>query len=321
MGDCKQNHSFFCIDKRIVICYNYTNKTFEVIDMKKILVIGLSGESVFLEVEHFNNKGETVEALKKTTEPGGKGYNQALALGKLGADISFITVLGNDQYSNECISVLKKGNVKPYIIYKDVPSSYAVITVDKKGENNVIVYKGASDCVNYEDIMTYKDIIAEADILLLQLEYPQEVIKKIISYAYELNKTIILNPAPQNYLDNETLKKVNIITPNEFELSLIDINKIPETEIICTIGEKGVKYITEKGEILYSAYNVKAIDTTGAGDTFNAGLTYMLAKDEDISKCIMFANACSALEVTRKGVINAIPNYDEVINFMKGYNK
>lgn len=289
--------------------------------MKKILVIGLSGESVFLEVEHFNNKGETIEALKKTTEPGGKGYNQALALGKLGADVSFITVLGNDQYSNECISVLKKEGVKPYVIYKGVPSSYAVITVDKKGENNVIVYKGASDLVSYEDIMLYKDIIDEADILLLQLEYPQEVIKKIISYAYELNKTIILNPAPQNYLDNETLKKVNIITPNEFELSLIDINKIPETKIICTIGEKGVKNITEKGEILYSAYNVKAIDTTGAGDTFNAGFAYMLAKDEDISKCIMFANACSALEVTRKGVINAIPTYDEVINFMKGYNK
>lgn len=289
--------------------------------MKKVLVIGLSGESVFLEVEHFNNKGETIEALKKTTEPGGKGYNQALALGKLGADVSFITVLGNDQYSNVCVDVLKKEGVKPYVIYKDVPSSYAVITVDKKGENNVIVYKGASDKVCYEDILVYKHIIDEVDILLLQLEYPKEVIDKIISYAYEKNKMIILNPAPQNYLDIETLKKVDIITPNEFELSLIDINKIPETNIICTIGEKGVINLTKDEKLTYPAYKVKAIDTTGAGDTFNAGFTYMLARGEDISKCIKFANACSALEVTRKGVINAIPSYEEVINFMKGYNR
>ena len=104
---------------------------------KKILVIGLSGESVFMHIDHMNENGETIKADLKNTEPGGKGYNQAVALGKLGADVSFITALGNDYYRNECIKVLKEHNVKEYIVDKNVPSSYAVIIVDKEANNNV----------------------------------------------------------------------------------------------------------------------------------------------------------------------------------------
>ena len=90
---------------------------------KKILVIGLSGESVFLNLDHFNKPGETIQAIDKKTEPGGKGYNQAIALGKLGCDVTFITALGNDGYSDECIRVLKENNVKPCIVYKNIPGS------------------------------------------------------------------------------------------------------------------------------------------------------------------------------------------------------
>lgn len=283
---------------------------------KKILVIGLSGESVFLNLDHFNKPGETIQAIDKKTEPGGKGYNQAIALGKLGCDVTFITALGNDGYSDECIRVLKENNVKPCIVYKNIPGSYAVISVDSKGENNVIVYKGASELITFEDIYNnYKQNLDSAEIILLQLEFNEELTTQLIDYLYEKDKIIVVNPAPRNYLSVETLQKVNILTPNEFELSLLDISKIKAT-VITTLGNKGAKL--EKDNKLFSSYKVKAIDTTGAGDIFNAGLVCQISKGKTIEEAIDFANACSALEVTKKGVVDAIPTYDEVIKFMKG---
>ena len=156
---------------------------------KKILVIGLSGESVFLNLDHFNKPGETIQAVDKKTEPGGKGYNQAIALGKLGCDVTFITALGNDGYSDECIRVLKENNVKPCIVYKNIPGSYAVISVDSKGENNVIVYKGASELITFEDIYNnYKQNLDSAEIILLQLEFNEELTTQLIDYLYEKDK-------------------------------------------------------------------------------------------------------------------------------------
>lgn len=287
-------------------------------NIKKIVVIGLSGESVFLNIDHFNNDGETIKAISKNIEPGGKGYNQAIALGKIGADVSFITVLGNDNYREECIRVLRNHNVKEYIIDKDIPSSYAVIIVDKNANNNVIVYPGASSCVTFADVLKYKSVIDDADIVLIQNEYPEELTKQIIDYCYDKEKTIVFNPAPKCELDYYTLCKVTYITPNEFELSQLRCNK--DLKVICTLGGSGVKFIDGNNEKLYPACNVKAIDTTGAGDIFNAGFCYMLSLNKDLDECIKFAIYCSGYAVTKSGVIDSIPTYDEVVKFMKLFN-
>lgn len=284
--------------------------------MPHIVVIGLSGESVFLNVDRFNKKGETVIANDLHIEPGGKGYNQAIALGKLEADVSFITVLGNDNYKEECIRVLKENNVKPFIIEKNIHSSYAVITVDKKGENNVIVYQGATSLVTFDDIMKYKNELDKADYVLLQMEYPANVTKQLIDYLYENNKYIIVNPAPKNYLDYETLNKINILTPNEYELSLLDVDKLNNITIVVTMGNKGSRVVGI--DKLYPAYKVNAIDTTGAGDTFNGGLVFSISNGNTLDEAIDFANACSALKVTKKGVIESIPTLKDVNMFMKG---
>lgn len=287
-------------------------------NIKKIVVIGLSGESVFLNIDHFNNDGETIKAISKNIEPGGKGYNQAIALGKIGADVSFITVLGNDNYREECIRVLRNHNVKEYIIDKDIPSSYAVIIVDRNANNNVIVYPGASSCVTFADVLKYKSVIDDADIVLIQNEYPEELTKQIIDYCYDKEKTIVFNPAPKCELDYYTLCKVTYITPNEFELSQLRCNK--DLKVICTLGGSGVKFIDGNNEKLYPACNVKAIDTTGAGDIFNAGFCYMLSLNKDLDECIKFAIYCSGYAVTKSGVIDSIPTYDEVVKFMKLFN-
>ncbi len=268
-----------------------------------------------MHIDHMNENGETIKADLKNTEPGGKGYNQAVALGKLGADVSFITALGNDYYRNECIKVLKEHNVKEYIVDKNVPSSYAIIIVDKEANNNVIVYPGASNEITFEDILVYKNIIDNADIVLIQNEYPQEVTMQIINYCYEQNKQIIFNPAPKCSLDNDILKKVSILTPNEFELT--ELKDIKDLNVLCTIGSKGVKHLFNDYETRYDAYKVKAIDTTGAGDIFNAGLCYMLSCGEAIDEAIKFAIACSGYAVQYPGVINSLPTYEDVIKFIK----
>lgn len=287
---------------------------------KKILVIGLSGESVFLDIDHFNKNGETINALKRHVEPGGKGYNQAIALGKLGADVSFITTFGKGSYGDECLKYLNINNVKTYNINKDSLGSYAVIIVDKDGNNNVICEKGASSEVTFDDIMKHKSVLDACDIYLLQLEYNEDAMKKVIEYGYQNGKTIILNPAPRCYLDTETLKKVNVLTPNEFEISFIKKEELTDVHIICTKGDKGSQHIYNGLVHNYSCKKVKAIDTTGAGDVFNAGLVYALSQDnslyKNIDKYINFATSCSACKVMKKGIVDAIPSLEDVIKMM-----
>ena len=284
---------------------------------KKIVVIGLSGESVFLNIDHMNNDGETVKANNKNTEPGGKGYNQAVALGKLGANVSFITALGNDSYKDECIRVLREHNVKEYIIDKTIPSSYAVIIVDNNANNNVIVYPGASSTVTFDDILQFESVVESADIVLIQNEYPENVTKEIINYCYLKKKIIVFNPAPKCGLDEEVLKKVTYLTPNEYEFTQIDSHE--DLKIICTQGSRGVKYIFNNEEKLYRACKVDALDTTGAGDIFNAGFCFMLSKGKDLDEAIKFAICCSGHAVTKPGVIKALPSYEDVIKLLDNY--
>ena len=286
--------------------------------MNKILVIGLSGQSEFLNVNHFNHPGETINALNRFTEPGGKGYNQALALGKLGSDVSFITCLGIDSYSEICIKVLKENNVKVYPIYKPTPCDFACIMTDEQGENNVCVYNGASRLCTLSDIMKYQKVIDEANIILLQLEYPLEVTKEIIKYANSKNILVILNPAPYKELDNEILQNIYAITPNEFELNGLAkskdiyncINSLNVKNIICTRGNKSILVKTPESLHEIKVMNVNAVDTTGAGDIFNAFFVHNL--DKGIYNSAKIASIASSLSVLKKGVINAIPSMDEV---------
>lgn len=285
--------------------------------MKKVLVIGLSGESVFLNIKHFNNDGETIKVKDKFVEPGGKGFNQAITLGSLGANVSFITTFGNNGYKEECMKVLNRYNVKIYEITKDCAGSYAVITVDENGNNNVMVYEGASKDVTFDDVLFYKNALDKADIYLLQLEYPSEVITEVIRYGFEHRKEIILNPAPMNNLKYDILNMVNIIIPNKYENSFIDINKIDNPEIICTLGQEGVMYHSQTKSKKYDAKKVDAVDTTGAGDVFNASLVFSLASGKTIDESIRFAICASAIKVTRKGICEAIPSLEEVRKFME----
>lgn len=288
--------------------------------MNKIVVIGLSGESVFLNIDHFNKPGETVVAKGKHTEPGGKGYNQALALGKIGADVHFITVLGNDPYKDECIKILKENNVKCYPIYKNIPSSYAVIETDSTGENNVCLFKGASDEITFDDILKYDYVFKDAKYLLIQLEYNIETVEKTIEYAYSLGIKVILNPAPFSKLREDVLEKVYAITPNAFEAqSLFNSSNIERSienskiaNIIVTNGKDNLLVKTNDKIYAINIERVQAVDTTGAGDIFNSFFVYFISF-YNIIESARLASRAASISVTRHGVVDAIPTLSEVL--------
>ena len=303
--------------------------------MGRVVVIGLSGDSEFLTVDHFKYPGETIQAITKFSEPGGKGFNQAAFLGSLGVDVSFITTLGKDMQAEECVAELKKLNVKPYVITKEMPTDYAVIITNHLGENNVVVYNKASSKVTYNDIMKYKDIIDNAEYLLLQLEYPYEVTKRIIDYAYEKGIKVILNPAPARLIDLDILRKVSILIPNEYEIShIINSQALSRLELmkeleqygletcICTRGSRAVEY--------YSNGSLKRIpvpdrdtpvDTTGAGDVFCGGLVYGLTRNMKMESAISFAVNASSLSTTKHGVLHSFPTREEVEEAFNSENK
>lgn len=303
----------------------------------KIVIIGISGESVFLKTDHFHRQGETINAYDKHIEPGGKGYNQAVAASTFGIYVTFLTTVGNDSYGKYAIDYLnKKGVSVKYRAIKDAKSAYAVILTDKKGNNEVTVYSENSNSLCMKDVLLIEEEIKNADYLLLQLEVNNDVISKVFELAEKYNVKVVLNPAPARLGINHIFyEKADILTPNEIELR--DIYEIPNNfsyldygeylknivkkTLVVTLGNKGCLLVKPNYYKYFEPLKVNAVDTTGAGDIFNAGLVSMLSKGKDINEAITFAIVSSALSVTKPYVMNAIPTLEEVNKKLGAYKK
>ena len=241
--------------------------------MAKIAVIGLSGQSIFMKVNNLPTPSTTIHSTNLYIEPGGKGYNQAVACKKLGAEVSYFSKVGCDEYGNICEKYLKDLGIKT-IFEKDKIHNTALATIltDDLAENEVIVYKGASSNLNVSELKDFESEIATADVLLLQYEISIDVVKKAIEIAKENNTLVILNPAPAIYLDKEILNMADIVTPNYEEAKTLyglDIEKLPSSinnTLIVTLGSKGSLLINNHTSKKFLPINVEAVDTTGAGD-------------------------------------------------------
>ena len=278
--------------------------------MSKIAVIGLVGNSVFLPVEKFHEGGETVHALGFHDEWGGKGFNQAIASARYGGEVSYLGAVGKDGSKQKIEEFLAKEKVKGVIVEKENERTpYAVIITDKTGTNHVTVYGGAK--LEREDVYLFESEIASSDILLLNNEIPLEVNELATEIAQKNGVKVILNPAPAKELPCEFLSKIWLFTPNEFEHEAIGKRE----NTIVTLGADGCKDIAN--DILYAGKKVKAVDTTGAGDTFNGVLAVCLGDGMKICEAIDTAQTASAISVTKSGVMESIPTRDEILNFQK----
>lgn len=275
--------------------------------MAKISVIGLGGNSYFLEADHFHKKGETVVAKNMHEEFGGKGFNQAVACAKMGARVSFLCAVGKDEGAKKASETAKKYGVDGYFVEcSDKSTTLGFILTDKKGENRVTVFRNAE--LTDKDVEDFENEIASSDLLLLQNEVPESVNLKAVEIAKKYGVKVILNPAPAREIPDEIAKEVFAVTPNEQESEAID--NLRFKNCITTLGDKGCCI---NGKTFIKAQKVDAVDTTGAGDTFNGALAVFVAEGEDLKTACKFAVKASGISVTKKYVLDAIPERNEII--------
>jgi ribokinase len=297
--------------------------------MSRFCIAGSINMDLVTKVPRFPKPGETISGLAFDTFTGGKGANQAVALAKLGAETSMVGRTGSDIYASQYMSYFKTLNVDTAGIEAvDTSTGIAAISVDGKGENCIIYVEGANGTVTPEYISSKTEIIAKADYLLLQLEIPMDAVCEAAKTASENGRTVILDPAPAQTVPNELLKHTTIITPNETEAEILtgikpssdaDIEKIGKaladkgvSTVIIKAGSRGA-YIYQGGNVTHvEGFKVDTVDTTAAGDTFNAGLAYALGKGKEIKDAVRFANAAAAISTTRVGAQSGMPSLNDV---------
>ena len=272
--------------------------------MSKIVVIGIVGNSVFLPVDNFHIGGETVEAKDIHFEFGGKGFNQAIAASRAGAEVSFFAAVGKE-YRREIKEFFEGEGIACRLVEKDSSTAFAAIITDRSGSNHVTVYQGAQ--LSASDVDGFEDAIAEADILLLTNEVDEAVNVRAIEIAKSHGTMCILNPAPQRALPPFIIENVDLFTPNEHETGGLE----EQSNVIVTLGKRGC-LIKSRDIIIPAVSSPNVVDTTGAGDTFNGALTAMIAEGRDVAVAAKIATAVASLGVTRKYAASSIPTSDEI---------
>ena len=273
--------------------------------MSKIAVIGLVGESVFMTVDRHQAVGETAHATSIHREWGGKGYNQAVAAARFGAEVSFLGAVSASDVEAVSAAAASDG-ITPVLIPKSEATAYAAIVTDKTGDNRVTVFGGAK--LTATDVEAFRENIESADILLLNNEVPEEVNLLAAEIAASASTRIIINPAPARKISDRLVRAAELLTPNEHEASAI----AEKEKLIVTLGGDGC-LISSLG-ITVPIYDVGTpTDTTGAGDTFSGTLAVALAEDCDLLTSCRIASAASAIEVTRRYVMPAIPKREETL--------
>lgn len=300
--------------------------------MKNICVIGSLNMDLVVKVDTMPKGGQTLIGSNFKEVPGGKGANQAVAMARLGANVSMIGKVGDDSFGQTMINALNNDNVDTkYINIENGATGVALITVDKNAENSIVVAPGANYKVDKSYIDKNIDGIENSDIVVVQLETPLETIKYALKKAKELNKYTILNPAPAVKLEDELIANVDLLTPNETELEIIsgveinseeDILKAAKVmiekgvkELIVTLGSKGSLYINKERSMFKKAYKVEAVDTTAAGDSYTGALSVAFANGKDIEEAMDFASKVGALSVMKEGAQSSLPTLNDVLNF------
>ncbi|MDR2949489.1 MAG: ribokinase [Prevotella sp.] len=297
----------------------------------KIIVIGSSNTDMVVKSDRIPSSGETVLGGEFMMTAGGKGANQAVAVVKMNGDLTFVAKVGKDIFGEKAIQNYAKSGINTDYIFRDddTPSGIALIMVDKCAENCISVASGANNMLSRRDIDSVRNIIEHAAILLMQLEIPIDVIEYAVDIAYRAGVKIVLNPAPANYVDSNTLKKLYLITPNKTEaqiISGIQITNIDSAKkaaevladkgvnnVIITLGTEGSLILTDNREFHYvKSRKVDAIDTTAAGDVYNGALCVALSEGKTLVEAAKFATLASSISVTRMGAQDSIPTRSEV---------
>jgi len=303
----------------------------------KITVMGSFIVDLMARAPHLPEHGETVKGSFFQMGPGGKGSNQGVAAARSGASVTMITKIGTDPFAQIALDNFQRECMDMHFVMQDerYPTGTALIMVDENtSENKIVVTIGACEHITPEEIESARTQIESSRVLLTQLETNLEAVENAVEIAHAGGLTVILNPAPAppQPLPDDLLSKIDIITPNETEASILSGVKVIDMDdarkaarilkskgvkhVIITMGGKGAFVFTESAEYVIEPIKVKVVDTTGAGDAFNGGLATALAEGLDVVQAVRFANATGALSVTKLGTAPAMPRRDEIENLL-----
>ncbi|MCY9138584.1 ribokinase [Peribacillus frigoritolerans] len=288
--------------------------------MIRIAVVGSSSMDLVVTSAKRPMAGETVLGESFITVPGGKGANQAVAAARLGAEVSMVGCVGDDVYGVIILENLKKNHVNTQYVepVTGSASGTAHITLSE-GDNSIIVVKGANDFITPEYVQKAKKVIEESDIVLVQQEIPEETVEYLADLCNMLQKRLLLNPAPARKLSEAVIQQASFLTPNEHEFEILFDGR-DRTEVLTeypnklfiTEGKNGVRYFDGHEEKVVPSFEVEAVDTTGAGDTFNAAFAVAVAEGKSFDESLLFANRAASISVTKLGAQGGMPQRLEV---------
>ncbi|MGN6667226.1 MAG: ribokinase [Trinickia sp.] len=310
----------------------------------RVAVVGSLNMDLVIRAPRLPSAGETLAGRSFDKVPGGKGGNQAVAAARLGAEVTMIGCVGDDDHGTHLVAGLRRDGIDCSGVAIDAtrPTGVAMIVVDDAGQNSIVIVAGSNGAVTPSAIEQHETAIAQADVLVCQLEVPGETVLAAMRKARTLGRTVVLNPAPATEpLSRDWLECADFLIPNEVEASVLSgmLVDSPETarraaaalqdkgarNVIITLGKQGVLLLAE-GESRagggahpdtgvgkqYVPAEVDAIDTTAAGDTFVGGFCAALAAKRSLDEAVRFGQAAAAISVTRAGAQTSIPYLREV---------
>ncbi|MGZ7884338.1 ribokinase [Limosilactobacillus ingluviei] len=298
---------------------------------KKIAVLGSLNLDTTYHVTRFPQPGETISANDKSSAPGGKGANQAVAAVRSGAQVAFIGMVGEDNEGKFMREALQEDGIDTKFLQNDPRhgTGSAIITLDANGQNDIMVYAGANFGMDESLLKGTDDLFKDCDFLIAQFETPQAVTAAAFKQAKAHGVTTILNPAPAKEILPELLAVTDVVIPNESESEVLTGIAVDSEDamletadyfkahgvnnLLITLGSRGVFYCTPHGHGMVPAFKVKAVDTTAAGDTFIGALASQLATDlSNVADALVYAQRASSLTVQKMGAMPSIPTEAEV---------
>lgn len=299
----------------------------------RITVVGSYATGLTLKVKRLPSPGETVLASGYRVDYGGKGSNQAVACARLGAHVAFVARIGRDNFGEMALRLYHEEAIDIAYVQQtaDHPTGVGFILVESSGNNCIALDPGANDILSADDVARSDSAFINCAVMLTQLEIPVAAAEAALSLGRAHGLITILNPAPVRPLPASVLQMVDVLTPNQTEGRVLtgrssDDDTDPEImareliragvrKVVMTLGEKGALVVTSSSSVHIPAMHVKAVDTTGAGDAFNAGLATALAFGESLNDAVAFAVITGGMAVTKEGVIPSLPRRDEVFSF------
>lgn len=305
--------------------------------MSDIVVVGSLNMDIINHVRRHPAVGETISAAATEHGPGGKGANQAVAAHRFGSSVAMIGAVGTDAFGSQLLEFLANEHISvERVVWKEGLSGLAFITVDDSGRNHIILSPGANGRLDMNDISPFLEELDRAQALIVQNEIPWEVTKFAIEEANKRKVKVIVNPSPIEQFSADILSKTDIIVVNQHEAEAIAGVKVDTKSqaheavrsiiglggksVVLTLGEQGAVYLDEHGTCIErEAFQVAAVDTTAAGDTFVGALVSSLVQGKPMHEALELASAAAAVSVTRKGAIASIPGFEEVEQFVSSF--